>query len=158
MLIVGPVDTGKSTLARILLNYAVRGGTLAPVPSRYDPRAPPWPLCSAAEAKVHASSSHGGACPLQLRRLGLSAAPLLQQRHSCGATAPLPRPLVRPWASGCCSSLLRLGPCTCAGWAPALVDLDLGQGSITCPGTLSAVPLEASAFPHPSSSSSSRRA
>jgi polyribonucleotide 5'-hydroxyl-kinase len=29
------------------------------------------------------------------------------------------------------------------GWAPVLVDLDLGQGGITCPGTLAALPLDA---------------
>ena len=28
------------------------------------------------------------------------------------------------------------------GWAPVLVDLDLGQGGITCPGTLAALPLD----------------
>ena len=30
-----------------------------------------------------------------------------------------------------------------AGWAPVLVDLDLGQGGITCPGTLAALPMDA---------------
>ena len=30
-----------------------------------------------------------------------------------------------------------------SGWAPVLVDLDLGQGGVTCPGTLAALPLDA---------------
>jgi polyribonucleotide 5'-hydroxyl-kinase len=29
-----------------------------------------------------------------------------------------------------------------SGWAPVLVDLDLGQGGITCPGTLAALPMD----------------
>ncbi|KAK9818033.1 hypothetical protein WJX72_005994 [[Myrmecia] bisecta] len=71
---------------------------------------------------------------------------LEERRHSANqASGQGPRTIVvGPVDAGkstLCRILLNYG--VRSGWAPTMVDLDIGQGSITCPGTIGATPIEA---------------